>query len=532
MSVLSMRRSSTRELAPKSQAIVEWMSRASAYDEQPARVECVETHISWIFLTDRYAYKLKKPVRFDFLDFSTKELRRQACETEVRLNRRLARHVYLSVVPVTLRRGRLALGGEGTPVDWVVKMRRLPADRSLDRLIRAGTLTPEDVRRVGQTLTDFFSHLPPLTIRTDGYRRRLIDHVRTNRAELLNSRHGLDGAAVRRVHEAQLRFLLLAPELFDNRVLDGRVVDGHGDLRPEHVYLTPRPTIIDCVEFNAEFRQLDVLDELCFLAMECARLDAAWVGDEVMAHYCEQAGDHPRPELGAFYKCYRACVRAKVLTLRAEQLAGQDRTEAIEAARGYLSLADDYGDGLGSPVLLVVRGLTGTGKSTLARRLADLFEMELLGTDAIRRELFGASESPAAYDADIYRPEHRARVYEEMIRRANALLDERLSVVLDGTFLTAASRTDVARLAADAGAALLVVDCHCPDAVARSRIASRLEAGGALSESRPDIHARQKESEEPDPPGLPVFHVETAGSFPTIVDAVLTQLGALWTAAR
>jgi aminoglycoside phosphotransferase family enzyme/predicted kinase len=518
-------------VATDSRAIVDLLRRPATHPDRPKTVECIETHISWVFLSRQFAYKLKKPVKFDFLDFSTPELRRQACEAEVRLNRRLARHVYLGVEPIVRQDGRrpvLALSGNGTPVDWVVKMRRLPAERALDQLIRAGQISADEVRQIGLVLSTFFRHSPPLVLQSEVHRHRLLDHILANVAELANREHGLDASVVRRVHEAQRRLALLAPDVFDDRVRDGRIVDGHGDLRPEHIYLVPHPTIIDCVEFSADLRQLDVLDELCFLAMECARLGAAWIGDQILAHYEEASGDHPPPMLVAFYKMYRACVRAKVATLRASQLTGDERQNALSTAGDYLAAADNYSREMGSPFVVVVRGLTGTGKSTIARRLGDLFEVEVLETDAIRRELFGASVSPAGYEQGNYEPSKRAGVYIELLRRARLLLEERRSVVLDGTFVAAEYRMSAARLAAETGAALLIVDCRCPAAVARSRIAARLLEGGSRSESRPDVHGLQMKAEEPDPPGLPVCHVDTTASLPTITNLVLARLRAVW----
>jgi aminoglycoside phosphotransferase family enzyme/predicted kinase len=504
--------------------VVEMLAQPAAYAERPVRVECVETHISLVFLTDRFAYKLKKPVRFDFLDFSTVALRHAACKEEIRLNRRLAPHVYLDVVPITSDHGRLRLGGTGPPVDWVVKMRRLPAERTVDRLIRSGELTDGQVHQIGLLLTDFYQQLPPVALRTDEYRREIEAHVLGNRDELMNTRHGLDANVARRVHEAQLRFLRLCPELLDDRVCDGRIVDGHGDLRPEHIYLAPQPTVIDCLEFNAELRQLDVADELSFLAMECAALDAERVGDAIIKHYRERSGDQPGAELLSFYKCYRACVRAKVWALRAEQLDGDARQTALESAARYLRLADRYRAQLGSPLMLVVRGLTGTGKSTLAAAVAGSLGIELLQTDAIRRELFGPSASPADYDAAIYEPQNRARVYDEMFRRAESLLAAGFSVVLDGTFLAADARSRAVALADRYRACPLLVRCHCPDELAAERIESRLATGRSISESRPNILARQKQADEPDPPGLRSVAVDTAQAVPEIIAAVFGEL--------
>ena len=172
-------------------------------------------YISFVFLTELFAYKLKKPVRFDFLDFSTPERRRKACEDEVRFNRRLARNVYLGVLPITRCNGQLSLNGDGTPVDWVVKMSRLPANRTLDVLAQSAKLSTQEVAHVGRRLTQFFTHLPPLTISPHEYRRRLEQQVRQNRDSLLEVTNGMDHAAVRRVHEIQLLMLKIAPEVFD-----------------------------------------------------------------------------------------------------------------------------------------------------------------------------------------------------------------------------------------------------------------------------------------------------------------------------
>lgn len=510
--------------SPGGGEMLRWLRRREAYPERPRRVECIETHISWVFLTDRCAYKLKKPVRFEFLDFSTAELRRAACEDEVRLNRRLAPDVYLGVVPIIRKNGRFALEGVGGAVDWLVKMRRLPADRALDRLIQSGECTDFDVRQIGATLADFYQQLPPLTLRRDEYRREIERHIQGNREELLKPTHGLPSDVVKRVHGAQLQLIHLQGELLDNRVLDGRIVEGHGDLRPEHIYLLSTPVIIDCIEFNEEFRQLDVADELSFLAMECAQLDASSWGDRLIEIYSAATGDSPDPRLLAFYKSYRACVRAKVLALRSDQLDRQRQRQELDKAGAYLSAADAYADAWGRPLLLVVRGLSGTGKSTLAEKVGELLGAEVLSTDAIRRDMFGASQTPAGYNQGIYSPPNQQRVYEELFQRGGDRLRQGLSVVLDGTFMMAETRARAADLAQRCGAAALVVRCHCPDALARERIEGRTRRGESDSEARPDIFDAQRRQEQPDPPGLPACSVDTTEVLSALVDEVTSQL--------
>ncbi len=475
MSNVKQRRSVDERAIDESLRIVEMLSDPASYDGEASGVECVETHISWVFLTDRHAYKLKKPVRFDFLDFSTPQRRRQACDEEVRLNRRLARHVYLGVVPIVRHNRHLALAGSGVAVDWLVKMRRLPQQRSLDRLIESRQLVREQVDQIAELLSQFYTQLPPLMMRTGDYQQRLERYVQENRAALLKSESDLDREVVHRTHEAQLLLLQLARDAFDHRVLDGRIVEGHGDLRPEHIYFAPHPTIIDCIEFNAEFRQLDVMDELCFLAMECDRLGATNVGQAIIARYRADADDRCPERLTAYYKSYRACVRAKVAALRAVQLADAPRAAAIASAAEYLRLADEYRKQIGLPVLLVVRGLSGTGKTTLATRLAETLGIERFETDAIRRELFGKSDSPAGYGEANYEPERRARVYDELLRRAGALIETGRSVIVDGTFLTTASRATAPALAGGGRAIPLVVQCHSTEEVARERIEARAE---------------------------------------------------------
>ena len=309
---------------PQSTAIAEWLKRPGTYKEPVSRVALKETHISWVFLTDRFVYKLKKPVRFDFLDFRSVEARHEACQAELRLNQRLARGVYLGVVPICAdASGRLSLDGSGQIVDWVVKMRRLPADRMLDELIRNGRLTHEEAMRLAGTLASFYHGLSPVTMGASDYRQSIERHVRANREELLKPLHRLPASLIKRVHAAQLRFLQLQGGQFEDRVCDGRIVEGHGDLRPEHICLDGIPAIFDCIEFNEDFRRLDVVDELGFLAMECDLLGADRIGAQIVDAYRSACHDQFSDELWSFYKCYRACVRAKVAVLRAASPSGR-----------------------------------------------------------------------------------------------------------------------------------------------------------------------------------------------------------------
>lgn len=482
--------------------LVAWLASPSTYPGNP-RVEVAETHISWVFLTPDLVYKLKKPVRFEFLDFSTADKRKVACEDELRLNHRMAPSVYLAVLPVTESgSGGLSFDGQGRTVDWLVQMRRLPADRMLDELLRRGALTVPELDGLAGTLAAFYRQATPAAISPDEYRSAYEGRVLATARELADPQHGLNALQVERVNSAQQRYLLLAAEQVGERPAQGRVIEGHGDLRPEHVCLIEPPVVFDCIEFNAAFRRIDVADELSFLAMECDRLGRPEVGDTILARYADAANDVVSPELVSFYKAYRASVRSKVAALRAAEHQGDQREEDRREAAAYLELAERYVAQLPKPPLVLVRGVSGSGKSTLARQLAERLGARLLQTDEVRRTLAAPLEA-----AQRYRPENRAAVYDELFARAAELLRQGLMVVLDGTFLESAHRQRAAEIARSNGHGCLQLQCVVSVQIAQARIAERLARSADASEATPELVERQLAADEPDGPECPLTAV-------------------------
>ncbi len=333
-------------------AKVAFLRRAEAYPDAPERVEAVETHMSWVFLAGAFVYKLKKPVRYEFLDFSTPEARRRDCEEEVRLNRRLAPDVYLGVVPLTVvRGGGLRLGEEGAeegaPVDWLVRMRRLPDRLMLDHAIRAGAVNAGDVRRCIATLAAFYRRCEPVAMDTGLYRQRFVDGVNATRRDLAAPEYFLPADAVQAVASAQRAFLDRHASLFDRRVEEKRIVEGHGDLRPEHVCLADPPIFIDCLEFNRDWRLVDPADELAYLALECEHAGADFIGEVAFVAYREGTGDDPPEPLIRFYKAYRASVRAKLAAWHLQDHPDEAaRRKWQDHARRYLALARRYAESL------------------------------------------------------------------------------------------------------------------------------------------------------------------------------------------
>jgi aminoglycoside phosphotransferase family enzyme len=323
-------------------AKVAFLLRPESYPEPTRSVEAIETHMSWVFLTEQHGWKLKKPVRSQHLDFSTESARRLDCEEELRLNRRLSDGVYLQVVSLSSGPdAHLSIGGDGCIVDWLVKMRRLPAARMLDRMIRDRLVDAEDVCRAVERLAAFYRGSAPIAMTTNAYRARFAAEIAGNRRELAAADYGLPPALIEAVCSRQQAFLDRRPELFDGRVCAGRVVEAHGDLRPEHICLEPKPQIIDCLEFSRELRVLDAADELGFLALECERLGAPELARVIFATYARITGDAPGEVLLSFYQSHRACVRAKIAIRHLDDPALRAQPKWTAQALDYLRLAGE-----------------------------------------------------------------------------------------------------------------------------------------------------------------------------------------------
>jgi len=325
-----------------SQEKVAALRQPRAYPETTRSIEVRETHLSWVFLTDRMAYKLKKPVRRAFLDFSTLAARRSNCHEELRLNRRLAQTVYLDVVPLVLTdSSRLRVGGEGTVVDWLVKMRRLAHQQMLDSAIRAKRADPVTVTPAARLIAQFYAKAEPVLLSTERYKRRLRDEVEINRT-VLGETSKLPLGLVNRVCNDQRQFIVARWDMLRERVDGQKIVEGHGDLRPEHIFLGTPPAAIDCLEFDRQLRLLDPADELAFLAIECERMGDQRVGDHFLSVYRGLVGDMTPGVLVDFYKSCRACLRARIAVWHVHEPGYRGASYWWSTAEEYLRLADTY----------------------------------------------------------------------------------------------------------------------------------------------------------------------------------------------
>ncbi len=319
---------------------VAFLRRPESYAPSVRDVACHETHMSWVFLAGEHVYKLKKPVRFPYLDFSTIGRREQACRAELRLNRRLAPDVYLDVIPLVDSGRGLALGGAGAPVDWLVCMMRLDERFTLDRLILDGEVRASHIDRLIDALAGFYRTAAPSLVTPETHLAEWRRSLAYNRRVLLDACLNVPAGLVRRIDRTQRLFLDRCGSLIAARLRHRRIVEGHGDLRPEHIWLDDKVRIIDCLEFNARLRIVDPFDEIAYLGLECERMGAAWIGDYLRRRMRHLLRDGPADVLFTFYHCYRATLRARLSI--AHLLEPQPRTPEKwpRLATEYLALAD------------------------------------------------------------------------------------------------------------------------------------------------------------------------------------------------
>jgi uncharacterized protein len=482
---------------------IEAMMRADFYPHRPATVEFVQTHMSWVFLAGEYVFKVKKAVRFPFVDCSTLALRYRLCREEVRLNRRLAPDVYLGVFPIVRSGSAFGLGDEArrfdpTVVEYAVKMRRLPAERMLDRMVSRGEVGSERIRSIARKLADFHAQASTAKSWTYGSAvatwRAIVGSLSETQRFLGFTASDADFAEVDGYCSA---FIAAHWELLNDRVRQKRVREGHGDLRCEQICILDGGgiEIFDCLEFSERLRYCDVASDVGFLAMDLDRLDTAHLADELVETYADMTSDETFVTLVPFYKCYRATVRAKVESLKGfeAEVPEAERERARELARAYFALARRYAE-RGKPAVIVVCGLAGTGKSTLARTLRTRIGFDVLNSDRVRKRLAGVPETAhpeTGYGEGIYDPDFTRRTYDGMLNEAKNRVREGRGVILDATFKTAADRSKVLALGAQMGVPVLFVECRASDAEIMRRLRHR-ERNSRVSDANISVFERQR----------------------------------------
>ena len=498
--------------------LVESMLNPAFYPESPNKITLVQTHISYVFIADERVYKVKKPVNFGFLDFTSLEKRKYFCDQEVELNRRLAPQAYLDVVPICAdESGRLHLGANGGQVvEYAVEMIRLPNDRMLKSLLSEKRAGYPEMEAIAAKVADFHAHAA-----TGGAVNEMgrIETIRFNCEENFNQTEKYVGRTVSRDRYDFMRdyvqsFLAREQELLERRITDHRIRDCHGDLHLEHICLTDGIVIFDCIEFNERFRYSDIASEVAFLAMDLDYNGYPEFAEAFVSAYLTYSKDRELLKLLNFYQSYRAYVRAKVISFRLDEPALSDvaRKEIHDVASRYYELAFHYAARLKAPALILVAGLMGTGKSVLSKNLASLLDAEVIRMDALRKEMLDIPPAERRYEnfgEGIYSDAISREAYRRAFEAAEEKLAKGQAVIIDASFKKREERMRAREAASRHNADFFMIECVCPEHEIKRRLNRRTLNRRDPSDGRWEIFETQKRDfDEINASGKPEFPEE------------------------
>ena len=467
-------------------------------DELP--IEIIRTHISIVLLGKHRVLKLKKPVDLGFLDYSTLEKRRDACQAEVDLNSRLCAGYYDGVQPISRIDGRLRFSNRGPVIEYGVMMKRLPTGQMLDHILSRGEVTETIIERVVDRLVEF-----------DRAARRgpEVDAFGSPDAIARNWQENFDQTApyvdraipaesFESIREWVTRWLAEHRELLLTRIEEGRIRDGHGDIRAESICVTDGLCIFDCIEFNERFRFSDVASEVAFLSMDLSARGRPDLGYYFAEHYGLRSTDVELFKLLPFYRCYRAYVRGKVQSFRLDEteLTAIEREVVALRARRYFDLAARYASPLTNAIVIAVTGLPGTGKTSVARAIAGELGLRVVSSDAVRKSLFEIRERQE-YGGGPYSAGANCLTYQTLVNRGRELLVQDGGVVLEATFRRKADRTAAREMAINAGAQWMVIECRLTPTIVRERLERRAAFKEGLSDATWETYLRQQPEFEP-----------------------------------
>jgi len=507
-----------------------FMMQPGIYPDHPQRIEFQETHVSRLYFTGRFVYKIKKAVDLEFLNFTTLDRRHFFCQEETRLNRRLCPDIYLGVESINLEPSGIVLNGPGPAVEYAVRMVQLPAERMLDRLL---TSCPPDLpgqlSATAGLLARFHRKAAIFNDRDDPPQREVVrkNWLENFRQTESSPKDILHPKAWSLLQGYVSGFLEDAGTLFQDRQAHDWVREGHGDLHSEHICLTDPIRIFDCIEFNQRFRIADILADLAFLLMDLDFRNQSRLSALVLNAYSTEWPDWEEcGDLRIFYKIYRAFVRGKVDSFLAvdEKVSSPARRKARHGARNYFTLALSY---LVCPTLILVSGLMGTGKSTLAHRLGQLPGFLLLRSDLLRKKSAGIPPNQQVFNAfgeGLYAPARNEEVYRLLLEKARKGLNEGHSVVVDASFASRAQRRNFVQAARALGKPVLLLALKCSDKTALRRLAQRREEGGDPSDGRRELFARQIEIFDPIYKDERALQVDTEQEVDYNVQSILCRL--------
>ncbi len=466
----------------REKALVRSLSHGHAYDHPVENVRVLNTHISWVVLTGAFAYKIKKPIKLAFLDYSTLELRKRYCELELELNKRWAPELYVEVVPICGSFDAPIVGGEGTPIEYALKMNQFPQDAQLDVQLAAGLLTSADMVRLAETIAKIHAVVPVYDALSGeeflaAIRRQMLD----------NFEYLQDADGVRRLLSWTRRTLDDCGELLAARYESGFVRECHGDLHLKNLVRLPSGvTPYDCVEFSVELRNIDVISDVSFLVMDLVARSERRLAYAFINRYLECTGDYEGVTVLGLYFVYHALIRAKIAAIRAiERTHETTRRHDQKETAHYCNVARWWTE-FGTPRLIIMHGFSGSGKTWLSQQLMRRLSSIRVRSDIERKRMHGLAEterSDSAVEQGLYRPETSAGLYARLAEISEAILNVGHNVIVDAAFLDRAERDRFRDLAAHAGGAFVIISTSAARDELHRRVESRHRAFGDPSEA-------------------------------------------------
>jgi hypothetical protein len=480
------------EIKLEKEEFISFLQNPGSYPHEAETVELIQTHISYVAIAPPYVYKIKKPVNLGFLDFSTLQKRHHFCKREVQLNRRLCKDIYEGVVPLSRLNGDLVLGDEKNTVEYAVKMKQLDADGFLDRRLKNGGVEPQDLDRLVKHLSRFYREQKSSgEIAECGYIYAIGAVIRDNFTQTESFVGDLiAGYAFEAIQEFNEQFFCRYSCLLNRRRTEGHILDCHGDLRLEHIHFgRDGVRVFDCIEFNDAFRYIDVANEVAFLAMDLdfhGRRDLSRYFVRQMADF---VGDEDLLKLLDFYKCYRAYVRAKVHALKSveAEVPEQQKARSRDRAMSLFSLSLEYAISGSEPMVIVIMGRIGTGKSTISGKLSDALGWEIFSSDTIRKQLAGIPLTPRT-DADvrenIYTRDMTDKTYCALRQRSLECAKQGRSCLVDATFGSAEHRNALRDALESNSIRFCFVELIAADETVRNRLSARQRETDNISDAR------------------------------------------------
>ncbi|MDD5214929.1 MAG: AAA family ATPase [Methylococcales bacterium] len=467
--------------------LIQSLLKPDAYSHSVGAIELIETHISWVILTGQYAYKIKKPVCFDFLDFSTLEKRHFYCEEELRLNRRFAPQLYIQIVPITGTIASPQLNGSGEVIEYAVQMRQFPANQLLSELANHGRLEPEMIDQLADLTADFHSRAnKDISNSCYGTATEIHHWFLSNFANIYQL-----------VEDDKFQQQLIRLEkwgeqevqthktLIQQRKQQGFIRECHGDLHLGNMAIFDNQVMpFDGIEFNPALRWIDMIDEIAFVVMDLEQRNLKPFAYRFLNRYLSQSGDYQGVSLLRYYLVYRALVRTKVAMLRWQQ---HKKPQDLDEAKNYTTLAENFSTPK-SPLLLITHGYSGSGKSTFSAELAENFGMIHLRSDVERQRLFSTN---------CYSAEHTLQTYQKLADLAAILLNAGFSVVVDATFLKFEQRALFQTLAVTQQVRFMILDFQAQEEELTRRIQQRQQSGNDVSEATLDVLQKQIKTAQP-----------------------------------